>query len=95
MESFWIGRRTLTTVDLYEGRIILTKFAVLNILHDRADITTGGWKINSHALATWYERGRALKPPDVPNREGHRPARQFVWIELVGTEEPPGVRCLA
>ena len=48
-----ITARTLTTVDLYEGQISLNEFAVLNILHDRADISTGGWKINSTALATF------------------------------------------
>ena len=53
MESFCIRRRTLTTVDLYEGQISLSEFAVLNVLHDRADISTGGWKINSTALATF------------------------------------------
>ena len=53
MESFCIGRRSLTTVDLYEGRITLLELGALNVLRDRADIETGGWKTNAPALTTF------------------------------------------
>ena len=53
MESFCIGRRSLTTVDLYEGLITLSELGALNVLRDRADIETGGWKTNAPALTTF------------------------------------------
>ena len=53
MESFCIGRRSLTTIDLYEGRITLLELGALNVLRDRADIETGGWKTNAPALTTF------------------------------------------
>src|ERR1022692_469542 len=53
MESFCISRRSLTTVDLYEGLITLSELGALNVLRDRADIETGGWKTNAPALTTF------------------------------------------
>jgi hypothetical protein len=53
MKSVCIGRRSLTTIDLYEGLITLAELGALNVLRDRADIETGGWKTNAPALTTF------------------------------------------
>jgi hypothetical protein len=64
MQSYCIARRSLTTIDLYEGRINLLELAVLNVLRDRADIATGGWKINATALVTFCGGSLSLDQAD-------------------------------